>query len=146
MTMKASLFVSLATITLIVSCSDNRKKRPISLNALKDSLTNSNHTLKRQNDSLYKWLHAKLQDEKTVQSAIIWFTKAQYLQFRSKEIYSYIDAAISNIKSDSPPNNFDSLEMKLDYYKGKILSIDPEIYKHIKDSVEVITQHLFYIR
>jgi hypothetical protein len=145
MRINAFLVVSVATMILLVSCSENREKRPINLNTLNDGLKNSNDNLKKQNDSLYKLLQANLQVDKNVQTAIIWFTKAQYLQFRSKEIYSYIDAAISNIKSDSLPNNFDSLFINLDFYKGKILSIDPEIYKNIKDSAEIITQQFVYI-
>lgn len=146
MTMKVSLFVFLTTVTLLFSCSNNREKKLVSLKALNDSLTNSSNNLKKQNNSFYRVLEEKLQNKKTAQTAILWFPKAKYLQFRSNEIYSYIDAAISNLKSDSILNNADSLFLKLDFYKDKILRIDPGIYKHIKDSAEIITQYFDSIK
>jgi|GEM_PF-3065220 len=139
--MKVILFVFLTTATLLLSCSNNHGTKPISLKAINDSLTVSNDNLKRQNDSIYKVLEGKLQNEKTAQTASLWFPKAKYLQFRSEEIYKYIDTAISNLKSDSVQNNADSLFTKLDFYKGKILRIDPDIYNDIKYSAEIITHY-----
>src|SRR5215218_2842526 len=126
MTMKASLFVILTTATLLFSCTNNRDNKSVSLKALTDSLTNSSYNLKTQNDSLYKLLEEKLKNEKTAQTAIVWFPKAKYLRFRSNEIYEYLDATISDLKSDSILNNADSIFIKLDFYKDKILRIDPD--------------------
>ena len=141
MTMKVFLFILLTTVTLLFSCTNNRDKKSVSLKALTDSLTNSIDNLKRQNDSLYKLLEEKLKDEKTAQTAIVWFPKIKYIQFRSTEIYEYIDATIADLESGSTLNNADSIFIKLDFYKDKILRIDPDIYNEIKDSAEIITQY-----
>ena len=127
-------------MTLIYSCSNNHGTHPINSKVLNDSLINSNKTLKRQNDSLYKIMEMKLADEKTSQIAVLWFPKAKYLQYRSDEIYKYLDTIISNLKSDSILN-VDSLYAKLDFYKGNILRIDPDIYNNIKYSSEIITHY-----
>ena len=109
---------------------------------LNDSLTISNGGLKTQNDSLYKILEKKLQDEKTSQNAILWYPKAKYLQYRTEEIYKYLETSISNLKIDSVLNNPDTLYEKLNFYKDKILRIDPDIYNSINKNATVIT-HFF---
>jgi hypothetical protein len=111
------------------------------LKALNDSLTISNSRLKAKNDSLYKILQLKLQDEKTAQAAGLWFAKAQYLQYRTAEIYKYLDTSISNLETRSSLNNPDTLYEKLNFYKDKILRIDPDIYDAINKNVAVITHY-----
>jgi hypothetical protein len=111
----------------------------IRFKVLNDSLTASTNNFKKQNDSLYTALEQKLLYKNTFQSAEIWFPKAKLLQFLSDKIYEYVDTAISNLKSDFILNNADSLYIKLDFYKNNILRIDPEIYKNIKYSADIIT-------
>jgi len=137
--MKVILFVSLSTLTLLFSCSNNDRTKSISFKVLNDSLTASTNNFKKQNDSLYTALEQKLLYKNTFQSAEIWFPKAKLLQFLSDKIYEYVDTAISNLKSDFILNNADSLYIKLDFYKNNILRIDPEIYKNIKYSADIIT-------
>ena len=136
------IFFLFPIVIFISSCLSNQQTKTSILKTVNDSLTISNGGLKTQNDSLYKILEKKLQDEKTSQVAIIWYPKAKYLQYRTEEIYKYLETSISNLKIDSVLNNPDTLYEKLNFYKDKILRIDPDIYNSINKNATVIT-HFF---
>ena len=135
------IFFLFPIVFFICSCSNNQQTKTSNLKALNDSLTISNSRLKTKNDSLYKILQLNLQDEKTAQAAVLWFAKAQYLQYRTAEIYKYLDTSISNLETGSSLNNPDTLYEKLNFYKDKILRIDPDIYDAINKNVTVITHY-----
>jgi hypothetical protein len=141
---KTALGFSIAIF--LYSCLNNHKTPSFSFKELNDSLTISNRRLKTQNDSLYKFLQIKLQNEKTAYDAGLWFAKAQYLQYQTAEIYKYIETSISNIKADSILNDADSLHTKLDFYKEKILRIDPDIDKAVNQNAGVITHYFDSIK
>ncbi len=136
------MFFPFLIVVFICSCSNNQQTKASEFRALNQSLSISNGGLKTQNDSLYKILQQKLADEKTAQAAVLWFAKAQYLQYRTTEIYTYLLTSISNLKSDSILNNPDTLYEKLNFYKDKILRIDPDIYNAINKNATVITHYL----
>jgi hypothetical protein len=132
----------LFTIALFIcSCSNNQQTKTSNLKALNDSLSISNSELKKNNDSLYKILKQKLQDEKPAQEAVLWFAKAQYLQYRTAEIYKYLDSSITSLKNGSSLKSPDTLYEKLSFYKGKILRIDPDIYNVISKNSTLITHY-----
>ena len=133
------ILLSLCVFTLLFcSCTDNKKSN-ISLKNAIDSLTLSTEKFKNVNDSIYKILDKKLQDEKLSQIAILWEPKAAFLKHQSEKIYTYLDTLISNLNKPTQLINADSLYSKLDSYKGDILRIDPEIFNNIKYSADIIT-------
>ena len=133
-------FVLFITIFLY-SCSNNQKSPAINFKSVNDSFSISTNRLKIQNDSLYKVLDMKLNDRKTSQAAINWEPKAIYLQYRTEEIDKYIQTYISNLATDSILNNPDSLYTKLNFYKGNLLRIDPDISIAISNDAASITQY-----
>ena len=135
------IFFLFPIVFFICSCSNNQQPKTSHLKALNDSLTISNSRLKANNDSLYKILQQKLQDEKTARVAVLWFAKAQYLQYRTAEVYKYLDSSISNIKTSPGLNSPDTLYEKLNFYRNKILRIDPDIYIAINKNATVITRY-----
>jgi hypothetical protein len=136
---KAALLFSI--VIHLYSCSNSQNIKPFNFNAGNDSLTILNNKIKMQNDSLDKILKGKLQDERTAQVAVLWYSKAQRLQYETKAINTYIENSISNLKTDSVLNNTDSLYAKLDFYKGDILRIDPDISEAINKNAEIITYY-----
>jgi hypothetical protein len=136
--MRVSL-LSLCIFTLsFCSCSDN-KKSDINFKVVNDSLTLSNEKFKNANDSIFKILVQKLQDEKLSQIAILWEPKADLLKYQSENICMYLDTLISKLDNSNQFIDADSLYLKLDSYKGFILRIDPEMSNNIKYSADIIT-------
>ncbi|MEO6731173.1 MAG: hypothetical protein ABIN01_08140 [Ferruginibacter sp.] len=134
--------LSFLTIAILLySCSNKNKSSYSNLKALNDSLTFSTDLLKNKNDSLFKILIEKLQNEKTAQNAKIWEPKADLLRYLTKETYNYVEESIGNLKSNSVLNNTDSMYMKLDLYRSSILRIDPEIYKDFDNNSKIITHY-----
>ena len=133
------ILLSLCVFTLLFcSCTDNKKSN-INLKIANDSLTLSNEKFKNANDSIFKILVKKLQNEKLSQIAILWEPKAAFLKHQSENIYRYLNTMISKLNKSSQFINADSLYSKLDSYKGDILRIDPEISNNIKYSADIIT-------
>lgn len=135
------IFSLFLIVVFICSCSNSQETKTSNLKALNYSLTISNRGLKTKNDSLYKILQQKLQVEKTAQSAVPWFAKAQYLQYRTAEIYKYLDTSIAKLETGSGLNNLDTLYEKLNFYKDKVLRIDPDIYDAINKNAAFITHY-----
>ena len=136
--MKINL-LSLCVFTLLFcSCTDNKKSND-NLKIATDSLTLSNEKFKSANDSIFKILVEKLNDEKLSQIAILWEPKAAFLKYQSENIYMYLDTLISKLNNSNQFIDADSLYSRLDYFKGDILRIDPEIYNNIKYSADIIT-------
>ncbi len=141
MTIKQDLipFALLSLIIIFNSCSNNHQTNSLSFQTMNDTLNVLNNRLKTQNDSIYKVLVEKLANDKTAQKASNWFPKTQYLQYRTNEISSYIGKLISNLQFDSVKSVSDSLYIRLNFYKVKILSIDPEIDEAVNKNAEIIT-------
>jgi len=135
---KLPLILFLTLTIAICSCSHNNSGS-VTFESLNDSLAVLNGRLRTQNDSLYKNLEQKLQDEKAGQNASLWYPKAQYLRYRTDEINRYIQTAISVAQADSATINSDSLYEKLNFYKDRILRIDRDIYESIKKNADIIT-------
>ena len=143
--MRISL-LSLCVFTLLFcSCYDN-KKSTIDLKIANDSLTLSNEKFGNLNDSIYKILDEKLQDEKLSQIAVLWAPKATLLKYLSDNIYMYLDTLIFKLNNFNQSIDTDSLYLKLDSYKGDILRIDPEIFNNIKYSADIITLYFDSIK
>ena len=140
--MSRKIFLLFPIVVLSCSCANNQQTRTSILKVLNDSLTISTARLKTKNDSLYKILEQKLRDGKATQATSLWFAKAQYLQYRTAEIYKYLDTSISNLKTSPELNSPDTLYKKLNFYKDKILRIDPDIYIAINRNSAVITHYL----
>ena len=140
------IFLIFPITICLYSCSNNQKKTSFNFKSANHSLTISTSRLKIQNDSLYKVLDQKLDDKETSQDAKNWEPKAIYLQYRTEEIYKYIQTHISNLTTDSILNNADSLYTKLNFYKGNLLRIDPDISIAISNDAASITQYFDSVR
>jgi hypothetical protein len=133
------ILLSLCVFTLLFCSCTNNKKSNINFKIANDSLTFSNEKFKNANDSIFKILVQKLQDEKLSQIASLWEPKADLLKYQSENICTYLDTLISKLNNSNQFIDADSLYLKLDSYKGFILRIDPEMSNNIKYSADIIT-------
>lgn len=128
------------------------------------SLSTSNDIISEGNETLYKSLEDKLNDQQTAEKAKIWNEKAMKAKQLSDDVYNYIEglklelkkAADLRVKDDGTEDfrdddlnastrMFDTngkgkeLKAKLDAYKEAMLSIDPEVRKQFERSFPVNT-------
>ena len=135
-------FFLLPIVLFICSCSNIHQVKTSTFTELNNNLTILNTRLRFQNDSLYKILQNKSQNENTAQVAIFWYPKATYFLYWTQEIHSYLDSSIYNLISDTVINKPDIMFEKLKSYTNKMLRIDPEIYQVINKKATVIMYYL----
>ena len=123
------------------SCINNPQTKTDDFEAVNVNLTISNQKIKKGNDSLYKVLEKKLQDEKASQSARYWFPRAKHFQKWTSEIYENIELVAYELRTNSVSYNGDSLYALLELYKSRILRVDPEISEAIYNNTKNITHY-----
>jgi gliding motility-associated protein GldM len=124
-------------IALFAACSNKANNLTV-IEALDESLTNSNTIIARQSEIILSELKNKLDDPPTETKARFWYPKAMYIKKLSADITTYIESIKTDLKkeaglkTDREVESFDSNNTKavgyLFFTKGK----GKELYENLK--------------
>jgi hypothetical protein len=136
-TVKSIAFVLLFVI-IFASCSNKSKKDIDIINALNESIENSNTWIERSNKDYMISFEEKLRNAGSSERAHIWYPKAKKIEQLSNDILNYVESIKNGLgtKVSFSSELFD----KLVEFKKDILSVDPKIDYEFQKSLRLFTK------
>ena len=131
---------------ILTSCADRSKTDLKVINALNESIENSNKTVNATTVDIMHSLEAKLHDYSTKERAQVWFPIAQTIQKISKKAYEEIQeikfklekGSIKTVREEDISNVFNSL-LK---YKNEILQVDSRLTRYFQQYLRIFTRSI----
>ena len=139
-----NLFFASSLIIFLASCTDKSKADLKVINALNESIENSNKTVNASTTDVMVSLEEKMHDYSTKERAMVWFPKAQMIQKISKNAFDQIEDIKVKLEKDQNKNinQEDILNVynSLINYKSELLLIDPKLTNQYQRYLKIFTR------
>jgi gliding motility-associated GldM-like protein len=138
------LFYTSSVIIFLASCTNESKSDLRVINALNESIENSNKAVNASTTDLMVSLEDKMRDYSTQERAMVWFPKAQMIQKISKNALDQIEEIKVRLEEDqnNTINQEDILNVYncLIKYKSELLQIDPKLTNEFQQYLKIFTR------
>lgn len=138
------LFFTSSVIIFLASCTNDSKSDLKVINALNESIENSNKAVNASTTDIMISLEEKMHDYSTKERAMVWFPKAQLIQKISKNAFDQIEEIKLKLEKDHNNNitqeNILNVYNCLIKYKSELLQIDPKLTSEYQRYLKIFTR------
>ena len=139
-----NLFFASSLSIFLASCTDGSRSDLKVINALNESIENSNKAVNATTTDLMVSLEDKLHDYATKERAMVWFPRAQMIQKISKNAFDEIAEIKARLEKDQN-NSIKQKEVLKVYnclikYKSELLEVDPKLTSEYRRYLKIFTR------